>query len=657
MKRRLLIVDTGRQSWRLETLRVEALAHDEREDYLFLYGEALCQYLLRRDASSLIVARGPMAFLAGNKATVGYLSPLTGVPHYSFVGGRAAAQLFDLGLAAIVLTGQAESEHVLVISGRAPDLDVRFEPAAELPAGQRAAYYALLEQKLSGSAEKGSVFTLGEGAGHGYLTANLAVEGIYHAGRGGAGAVFYRFARAMVLRGEPLDQGRFFASLPGATAEPGFARSPNRAISAQLTPHTTRLSGRTGGTITKLYTTGCIEQDDRTLPARNATQIGYELARLGDKRMLAATRDGQTGCHWCPVDCRHWHWVPADYAPQGRDRFLDDFEPAYAVLAMLGLIPDDPSFRGQRALLEDVNRRLFLPIEQLGCDAIDVGVGLAALFEGLERGLIPMEDVPPEAQVDASGTRVQLGDLEPAVAAVTCLRQGVDGERHPALRAIGDGPQALAERYPAMRDLVFTCGQGTLGNAGHCNALWTFLMPASRFFGHYAGQIYKIDEQLPADPDDEALRRVFGRVIARMFDRELYGILCNALSCCAFTFVMYSQDGQGERLDESDLLARTLAQYGLHTTRDELAWFAQAFWAQSMDLKARHGWRPPRADDLPGRVYEALSVALGQPADELQRWMGLLIDEWRAHAAKMLAKFGYDTTSLTNASSSGTIPR
>jgi hypothetical protein len=127
-----------------------------------------------------------------------------------------------------------------------------------------------------------------------------------------------------------------------------------------------------------------------------------------------------------------------------------------------------------------------------------------------------------------------------------------------------------------------------------------------------------------------------------MFDRELFGILCNALSCCAFTFVMYSQDGEGERLDENDLLVRTLAQYGIHTTREELMWFAQAFWAQSIDLKAQHGWRPPRAGDLPQRVYEALSVALDRPPEELRRWMELLIDAWRTHAGVMLAKYGYE---------------
>jgi hypothetical protein len=38
MKRRLLIIDPGNRAYRLETLRVETLPHDEREDYLTLHG-------------------------------------------------------------------------------------------------------------------------------------------------------------------------------------------------------------------------------------------------------------------------------------------------------------------------------------------------------------------------------------------------------------------------------------------------------------------------------------------------------------------------------------------------------------------------------------------------------------------------------------------
>ncbi len=100
---------------------------------------------------------------------------------------------------------------------------------------------------------------------------------------------------------------------------------------------------------------------------------------------------------------------------------------------------------------------------------------------------------------------------------------------------------------------------------------------------------------------------------------------------------------EGERLDESDLLVRTLSEYGIHTTHDDLVWFAQAFWAGSIDLKAQHGWRPPTARDLPQRVYEGLSLALDRQTDELVQWMSLLIEEWKAQAQGISSKFGYRT--------------
>jgi len=229
------------------------------------------------------------------------------------------------------------------------------------------------------------------------------------------------------------------------------------------------------------------------------------------------------------------------------------------------------------------------------------------------------------------------------VTAVDVLRRGLSGHQYPALCALSDGPQGLAAQYPSMQDFVFTCGPGTMGNAGHSNALWTFLMPFSRFFSHYSGQIYKIDETLPRAPDEATLHRVFQRTVQRVFDREYFGILCNALSSCAFTFGLFSQDGQGEQLDDSDLLVRTLAEYGVHTSRENLMWFAQAFWAQSIDLKQQYGWRPPTAQDLPRRVYEGLQLVLEQPVAELARWMDLLIDEWKTQAQAVLNKFGYET--------------
>jgi aldehyde:ferredoxin oxidoreductase len=328
--------------------------------------------------------------------------------------------------------------------------------------------------------------------------------------------------------------------------------------------------------------------------------------------------------------------VEADYAPGGRDVFLDDFEPTYSAFAMLGLLPEEDTFEAKVRLRQEVDRCIILPIEQMGCDIIDVSLGIAALFEGLEKGLISEGDVPSFLRQDEAG----FGNIEAAGRMVELLRAGAAD--YPTIEAIGHGPQALAERYPQMKDSVFTCGKGTLGNAGHCNALWTFLMPFSRFFSHYSGQIYKIEDDIPAGAGEGEIKTLFENVIRQMLKREYFAVLCNCLSCCAFTFVIFSQDGEGERLDEDGLLAEILSHYGIQTSHQELTWFAQAFWAQSIDLKIKFGWRPPSARDFPSRIFEALALTLEYTPEELRGLMDLLIDEWKRQAGEVMQKFGYE---------------
>ena len=580
----------------------------------------------------MVICRGPMPFLPANKVAVGYVSPLTNVPHHSFVGGRAASALLSLGLDAVVLTNPlpVANEHYVKISGRLPDLEVEFRAGASLPRGQRAAFYYLLENELGGKTGSGSIFALGEGAYGGYLCANVAAEAIYHAGRGGAGSVFSRFASAIVLNG-PESEGT-----PGSSAGP-VSSSRYGEICERLAKYASRLSCRDAGTIIKLAATGKDPAGKNTLPAWNATRLGYPMSDIGTPEFLLATRDGRTGCVWCEVSCRHWHWVNAPYAPDGKDVFLDDFEPAYAVFAMLGLMPSADTFEAKRHWVREVDERIFLPIEQMGSDVIDIGLGISALFEAGEKGLIPASDLP-SFLCDGSEN---FGSIEKAQKIIDLLRSCQ--EAFPAIRAVGDGPQALARLYPSLKDHVFTGGKNTLGNAGHCNRLWTFLMPFSRFFSHYSGQIYKIGGRLPKDKDDAEAHQLLSPVIREMFRREYFSILCNALSCCAFGFVVYSQNGEGEELDDENLLVEVLRAYGIETSREELMLFAQNFWAQSIDLKLRCGWQAPSAADFPKRIFEAVAQAVGKPAEECGCLMDLLIAEWKTQAKRVMQKYGYES--------------
>jgi aldehyde:ferredoxin oxidoreductase len=616
----------------------ENLDKDQRENYFLLSGETLCQYLLRSDPEALVIARGPLPFISGNKTTVGYISPQTGLPHYSFVGGNSHEQLLYLGLDAICFKHKESMEFLgcsneyIVIKGRAPDCTISFKSAEGLPTGQRSAYYWLLEKELGGDKRAGSVFTLGEGVRYGYKSANLGIESFYHAGRGGIGHLFARCAMGMVLQGIPMDTTEFLN-----TDDAALLNIADTEINPRLDKYCLRLSGKTGGTIIKMYATGANKSGKNTLPANNAQQLGCAMADLGGPDILLATREGQTGCYWCQVKCRHYHSVKVDYAPDKKDVFLDDFEPTYAIFAMLGLNAPKQTMQGKIDFLREVEERVVKEVEQLGCDIMDLGIALAALFEGVEKKLIPEKDIP-DFLLDGPC----IGNLDKVEKTVLALRAG-EGTKYPALAVVGNGTQALADTYPEMKDIVFTGGKQTIGNAGHCNALWTFLMPFGRFFGHYAGQFYKVDEKLPApDAPEEEYAGCFKRAITQLLDREFFCLLGNAISHCGFTFVIFSEEAKGKVLSKDNLFVRVLKTYGIHLSRDEILYTAQNFWAQSMEFKSKMGWEPPTAEDYPKRIYEALSAALDRPPEKLKELMGMLIDEWKVQAKAMMSKFGYE---------------
>lgn len=630
--RTVLWIDVQNRTSEVRELPADGKAQDRPGIYPFMGGETLCQRLLRDETETMVLARGPLPFFPGNKLSIGYISPLTQLPHYSFVGGHAAAHLVFLGLDAIVLRPATDDvSWYVVLDGKAPDVEVRFEDSSDLPHGQREAQYWLIARELGSEFKAGSVFTIGDGAYHGYADANVAVEGIFHAGRGGAGNVFARMTHALVLKGHAASA----QELLGRKYRP-FMDLVKGKISPLIDKRCARLGKPDTGTIVKMAATGGRSDGKNTMPSRNAMKLGYEAAALGAGETLLAVRDGHTACRWCEVRCRHYTWVDADYAPGGKDALLDDFEPFYSMCSMLDLRPDDSSFEALLRLRSTADERLFLPIEQMGCDVIDVGLAMAALFEGVEAGIIPKDDVP-----EFMHDKQLFGDMDVAAAVVQVLRDGAAD--YPAIRALGAGPNGLVELYPPMKDHVFTCGPRTLGNAGHCNKLWTFLMPFSRFFSHYSGQIYKIDEDLPAGVSDDDARKVFRRVIERMLAREAISVISNALSMCSFVFVIFTKDGDGETLD-TGLLADVLELFGIDVSSEEAQRQAMAFIAQSMQFRQETGWSPPLVADYPNRIFEGVSQVTGDSPERCRELFELLVDEWRNSMRALMAENGYEAS-------------
>jgi aldehyde:ferredoxin oxidoreductase len=628
-ERTVLVVDAAARAYQVRRISADEFGAGGRS-YPFAGGESLCQFLLREDPDCMVLASGALSFFPGNKLAVGYVSPITRVPHYSFVGGRAAAQFLYLGLQAVVLKGAAQAPaDYLVLDGCTPEPRLRFETASELPRGQRSALYWLIERELGGDPRAGSVFTLGDGAYYGYQTANLAVEGIYHAGRGGAGLVFARFLSALVLKGDSLPA---WGALDGKTYA-RFQKTMSGRVSPLIDKYCARLSKPHTGTILKLQATGADPRGKNTLPTRNASRLSYDAAKLGAEQTLLAARDGHTACHWCEVRCRHFTWMKVDYAPDGRDAFLDDFEPAYAICAMLDLKSRKQDLEGLLELRRESDEKLMLPVEQLGIDVMDAGVALSALFEGVEKGLVPQAHLPEFMR----GREELFGDIELAAQCLRALAAG--GEGSEAIRALGDGPQGLAGKYPALKDLVFTCGPRTLGNAGHCNALWTFLMPFSRFFSHYSGQVYKIDEQLAPGSSDEGAREVFRRVIERMVDREVVCVLGNGLSMCAFVFNAFTENGKGDNVNLA-LLNEALGVYGLDQDAAVLRRGAEAFLAQSLEFRRELGWQPPTVEDYPARIFEAVSGPVGESPERCRQLFALLVEEWKRWESELITRYG-----------------
>jgi aldehyde:ferredoxin oxidoreductase len=395
---RFLHIDlgTGKSSWReLEASRLR----------MFLGGAGLGTSLLYEFApphvepyageNPLIFASAPLVG-TGLTTTAKYAivtkSPLTGMIADSLSSSFFALELKNVGVDALVVTGQAPEPVYLLLA----DEKVELCSAAELwgkAAGET-------EAVIRGNHRDGALTVAAIGPAGEKLVrfATVSNEG-RHAGRGGVGAVMgAKKLKAVALRG----QSRIAVADPHGVA----------AIAAAMRE-------RSVGTLTAKYreigTVANLAVFNKlgTLPTRNFQQASFEQAeRLSGENLTETSFSRKHGCASCTIRCERLF-----KSLSGNEQRLE-YETLYALGPLCGI--DDPETVLQAARLCD----------HYGIDTISTGGTLAWAMECGEKGML----LP-----DAGALGLRFGNGEALLSAIAMI-----GERRDLGALLAEGSRRAA---------------------------------------------------------------------------------------------------------------------------------------------------------------------------------------------------------------------
>lgn len=334
--------------------------------------------------NAVCIASGPLGgtpiYPGSGKSTVASISPLTGAPIDSNVGGYFGPYLKFSGFDALAVTGKSDKEVVIFIDGLEETVQVLEVEGLPERAGDLSA--ALTDHFGQGSPRGISVVSAGPGAANSligclnfsWFDTGRKVARLKQAGRGGIGTVFMdKGLRAIVARwGKVNLETNAPADAEGLKT---VGRLHSREIK-ELDPKQNEMSVL--GT-THLVT---IMNDYDCLPVNNFRYGRHkEAVNLGQEVFRRLFHPGFDGC-WmgCTVACAHGvkDFQPMTGPDANRKVFVDG--PEYETIAGCGsnLGIFDPF------VVVEINYYCDI----YGLDTISVGTSLAFVMECFEEGLI-----------------------------------------------------------------------------------------------------------------------------------------------------------------------------------------------------------------------------------------------------------------------------
>lgn len=384
-------------------------------DYAGLGGRALTSNYINDHVPAACDPLGPeniLVFAPGyfsatplvntSRLSVGAKSPLTGGIKESNVGGTVAAALGNLGITALVVTGQAPADETWL-------LKIDAEGRVELVDGEDCRgmrTYALVEKLLAAHGAKNSITCIGP-AGENRLsaasiqTSDMDSHPCRAAGRGGLGAVMgSKGLKALIVS----RSGKAADALADAESFKAGAKAYAQAVKAD------EFSAEVLPALGSACLVAAINEVG-AFPTRNARDGQFEHAdQISGETMarIIQERGGKTthkGCAQCIIDCSN------EYVdPEGK--YVTSSLEYETIWSMGGMIGNGD--------LDAIARLDFL-CDDIGLDTISTGVAIAV---AMDAGHKPF------------------GDARAAIAMVEEVAAGTDFGK-----LIGSGPAAVGKHF------------------------------------------------------------------------------------------------------------------------------------------------------------------------------------------------------------------
>lgn len=385
----------------------------------------------------LVFSAGPLAhvraFTGSGKASVVTLSPLTGIPIDSSVGGNLGASLAACGFDAMVVRGVCEVDAVLTLDGVRRCVRLVEDRAVPADTHEAAPYVAARHGCAAGSVGSLSLVTAGRASASAAIacltvsSADPARGTVRHrqAGRGGIGRVFHgKGLRAIVVSAPPSTSAR------DANADQAAVVSLGRGVAREI-----RQQDDEQNRVRKVGTTHLVEVMNAygLMPVRNF-QFGSDPAaeRIASTAWAGRFEPGAPGAcsAGCQLACarRAAGHVVLTGPYRGLDVCIDG--PEYSTCAALG---SNCGIFDRQWILE-----ANFYCDTYGVDTISFGAVCAFLMECWERGVLNADRT--------RGLALQWGDGQ---AQLDLLHLVAQGEGIGA--AAGQGTRALQAYFAEQR--------------------------------------------------------------------------------------------------------------------------------------------------------------------------------------------------------------